>query len=94
MAKTKKMEITTESGFTWEIDPNIADDMELMDDIAMMAKGKGEYAPSEILVRMIGEDGKAALYEHCTVNGRVSAKKVLPMVDEIYLAAVELLKKA
>ena len=94
MAKTKKMEITTKSGFTWEIDPNVADDMELMDEIALMAKGQGTLAPAELIIKMIGEDGKEALYKHCTVNGRVSAKKVVPMVDEIYLAALELLKKA
>lgn len=91
---TKKMEIKTKSGFTWEIDPSLADDMELMDEIIMMGKGQGTLSPGEVIAKMIGEDGKEALYKHCTVKGKVSAKKVVPMVDEIYLAAVELLKKA
>ena len=30
MAKTKKVEITTTSGFTWEIDPEIGNDMEII----------------------------------------------------------------
>ena len=93
MAAKKKMEIKTKSGFTWEIDPNVADDMELMDELGKLGRGEGDKLPSDILVKMIGEDGKAALYEHCKVGNRVSAKKAIPMVEEIYLLAVEALKK-
>ena len=94
MAKNKKHEITTKSGFTWKIDPVIADDMELIDQFMAMARGQQDWHAATMAERMLGADGKKALYEHCTVDGIVSFRKVTAELDEIYGKAAEILKKA
>ena len=96
MAKVIKKEITTDSGFTVKIDPNIGDDMEIVESLQKLATGKPTKPAAEIVVDMIGEDGKKALYEYCRdeVTGRVKASKVMAETDNILVKAVEILKKA
>lgn len=93
MAKSTLKEITTSSGFTVQIDPAIGDDMEIIDELQGLVTGKGNASPREIVTMMIGEEAKNAMYEHCRVNGRVSAKKIGEELQDIMNAAVEMLKK-
>lgn len=92
-----KKEITTPSGFTIKIDPNLGDDMELIEDMQKIALGRPHTKTlADVVVEIIGEDGKQALYAYCRneETGRVSAMKVAKEVDDIFSEAVELLKKA
>lgn len=93
MAKTKKYEITTKSGFTWPVDPKCADDAELIDQILLMVQGKPGWVMAEIAEGLLGADGKKAIYEHCRENGRVSWNKLAPEIDEIYGLVSELKKE-
>lgn len=97
MAKVTKKEITTDSGFKIKIDPNIGDDMELIEAIQAIAAGKPNAMPmADVVERMLGESGKMALYEYCRdeTTGRVKASVVTAEIDNIFLKAVEILKKA
>lgn len=77
----------TASGFEYEIDPMIADDMEFVDMVADAARGG--KTPRELITYMLGEAGRVALYEHCRApgengrKGRVSYKAVDAEVGEI-----------
>lgn len=94
MASKKLKEITTKSGFTVAIDPAIGDDMEIIDELQNLVTGRGNASPGEVVAMMIGQEGKEAMYEHCRVNGRVSAKKIGEELQDVMNAAVEMLKKA
>lgn len=90
-----KKEIKTASGFTCKIDPEIADDMEIIDKFSGLVTGKATAAPIELVREMIGEAQTSALYDHCrNKTGRVSAAKIGQELNEIMNQAAELLKKA
>lgn len=95
MAKTKKVEITTTSGFTWEIDPEIGNDMEIIDEFTAIITGTADFVPAEFITKLIGEDGKTALYNHHRdkKSGRVPADKIGPDLAEIMNKAAEIAKK-
>lgn len=78
------MKGTTKSGFDFEISDENLDDAELIENIAKMVSGNG-LVVFEVMNTMLGEEGKAALYEHCRKdNGKVSMKKVSDEFDEIF----------
>lgn len=92
--KNKKVEITTSSNFTCTLDPNVGDDMVVMDNLQRLGRGEMmEITMAELIDKMIGEEQRKALYEHCTVNDRVSMRKVVVEADDILGKAVEALKK-
>ena len=94
MAKAKTYEITTESGFKVRIDPQIANDMEIIDEFTGIVMGTANTAPGELVKKMIGEAGQKALYEYCrNENGRVLADKVGVELNDILNKAAEMLKK-
>jgi len=72
----------TKSGFEFEIDPDLLDDMEFIDLLAE-ASDNGLLLP-KILVFILGEEQKKALYEHLRgKNGKVSRAKVDETAGEI-----------
>lgn len=94
MATKKKIEITTSSGFKWKIDPAIGNDLEIIDEFTELVVGRGVNPPSNLVIKMLGEDGKKALYDHHRdKDGRVMADKVGPDLNEILNEAAKALKK-
>ena len=78
----------TESGFEFEIDENIADDMELIEDIAKADKDVSVFPG--VLTKILGEEQKSALYDHLrNENGRVSIKDTVAAFTEIMNIAGE-----
>lgn len=78
----------TKSGFKFEIDETIADDMELIEDIARADKDVSVFPG--VLEKILGKDQKKALYDHLRdENGRVSIKDTVTAFTEIMEIAGE-----
>ena len=75
----------TKSGFVFEIDEEAKDDMELLEGLIQIDQGDLRSIPN-VLVMLLGEEQKKALYEHCRANGRVSSAKVMTALTEIFNA--------
>ena len=74
----------TSSGFEYELKPEAANDMELLEDIAEWDKGNLTSVPSA-LTRLLGKEQKKALYEHLRdKNGIVPTDKVMTEVIEMF----------
>ena len=76
------MEGKTSTGFKFTIADDANDDMELLDALIDLDDDKLsglKYAMKALL----GEEQKDALYEHCRVDGRVRASKVMREFKEI-----------
>lgn len=75
--------VTTESGFSCEIDETCLDDMELFDAICDIEQGQTVKLP--IVVSKILGANKKALYDfHRTEDGRVPSAVVLQDVTDIF----------
>ena len=57
------VDITTTSGFTCQMDEAAFDDIELLEEMVEVDKGKVQYLPS-VLLRTLGAETRAALYDH------------------------------
>lgn len=78
------MKGTTTTGFNFEIDDDIRDDMELLEDLIAIDGGDVQPLP-KVLVSILGHKQKEALYDHCrTIKGRVSSTKVMAELKEIF----------
>lgn len=73
---------TTESGFEYEICDEALDDYELLEVLAEIDAGNSGKVPQMVCL-LLGEEQKNALKEHCKVNNRVVASKMLGEVIEI-----------
>ncbi len=77
----------TDTGFSFKIDEEARDDMEVLENLSLLSAGKLEVMP-KVLTSLLGEDQKNKLYEHCRgKSGRVSAKKVFKELESIFNAA-------
>ena len=75
--------ITTNSGFTAEVSNEALDDMELFEDLVELDRKNMSVMP-RVLERILGSEGKKALYDHCrTEGGRVPMTAVFTEVGEI-----------
>lgn len=73
----------TKSGFAFSIDPEILDDMELLEAIA--DADENPIRITSVLKRLLGEEQKRALYEHLrNEKGRVSIKAVSQEIVDIF----------
>ena len=73
----------TKSGFSYAIDENILDDMELIDAMAM-AQGEDPTQISTVVLKIFGEDQRKKLYDHVrTKDGRVPVNDVAEIITEI-----------
>ena len=87
-----KVKIKTSSGFEWEFDSDVVDDQELLD--ALMEVDNKISSYSKAVKMLLGEDGKAALYESLrNEKGRVPATKVASSIAEIFKLISEENKK-
>ena len=74
------------SGFTFDVDPAILDDMELIDALAKVA-GEDPTAISLVVQKIFGEDQRKALYDSVrTDDGRVPIQSVVNAITEIFEA--------
>lgn len=80
------MQITTTSGFTCEIDPDVLNNALLMDALADLESGNSlEYSTVSLLI--LGKDIRAKLYDHLTNEaGRVPLEDVDRELTEILQA--------
>ena len=79
----------TSSGFEYELDPAIANDMELLEDLAGWDDGNLVCVPRAI-ERLLGKEQKDALYNHLRgEDGRVPTDKVMAEVIEIFNSTKE-----
>lgn len=78
---------TTESGFEFELDESVLDDMRLIDAIAELQDGADVFAVSKIVRILIGEAGREALYRHIeNEKGHVPVSKVSKEIVDIFEA--------
>ena len=72
----------TKSGFEFEIDEKMLDDMELME--AIVAADKNELMVPALVEKLLGTEQKQKLYDHIrTKKGNVPIKKTSEIVIEI-----------
>lgn len=77
------MKGVTKTGFTFELKPEVLDDMELLDAIAEI--DSNPLIISKVLKTILGEQQRSALYEHLRgEDGRVSVKAVSAAVADIF----------
>ena len=75
---------TTKTGFQFSITEDARDDMEVLENLALISEGRIDAVP-KTLVALLGEKQKDKLYDHCrTKTGRVSAKKVMSELQSIF----------
>ena len=75
----------TRSGFEFEFDPNIADDMEFFEALCDIDAGD-MTAVVPVVRKMLGKQ-KKALYDHLrTEDGRVPVEKVTEEIKDIFSA--------
>ncbi len=83
----------TESGFEFEIDESIADDMEFMESLADAMDDSIRFP--KVLEQLLGTDQKKRLYDHIRGDGkRVSIEKTIAEFTEIMNLAGENLKNS
>lgn len=73
-------------GLDISIAPDAIDDMELLEDLSALQKGDFSSL-SSCLVRLLGEDGKKALYEHLRRDGKVRVTDVSAALNELLINA-------
>lgn len=73
----------TESGFKYEIDEKVLDDMELIDAMAA-SQGEDPTQISTVVVKIFGAEQRKKLYDHVRdKNGRVPIGEVANIITEI-----------
>lgn len=73
-------------GLDIQIAPDAIDDMELLEDLSALQRG--DYsALSSCLIRLLGEDGKKALYDHLRRDGKVRVTDVSNALNELLTKA-------
>lgn len=73
----------TESGFKYEIDEKVLDDMELIDAMAA-SQGEDPTQISTVVYKIFGADQRKRLYDHLrTEDGRVPVTDVANIITEI-----------
>lgn len=83
------MKGTTSTGFSFDIDEDVKDDMELLEALCAVDGGDVQALPT-VLVSVLGKEQKKALYDHCrTEKGRVSSQLVMLELKEIFEAVNE-----
>lgn len=73
----------TQSGFKYEIDERVLDDMELIDAMAA-SQGEDPMQISTVVVKIFGPDQRKRLYDHVrSEDGRVPITEVANIITEI-----------
>lgn len=75
----------TESGFEYEIDSIVVDDMEFID-MLVESMDDNPLAFSVLCTKLLGADQKKALYNHLRTDGRVPIESVSAAIADIFKA--------
>lgn len=79
----------TESGFDYEIDEEILDDYDLLELLCQIDEGETSLT-IKMVDKLLGSEQKERLKDHVrTERGRVSAKRLIAEVMEIFNATKE-----
>lgn len=83
----KMIEGKTTGGFVFKLEDDAVDDMELLEGLIALDNGEYNDLPKTIEA-LLGKKQKVALYEHyrSKKTGRVSVKKVMTAIAEIFTA--------
>lgn len=74
----------TSSGFEFELEEDILDDYELLETLQKIDEGETGHVTG-MVIQLLGEEQKEALKNHVrSVSGRVSAKRLMEEVSEIF----------
>ena len=74
----------TATGFSFSIDEDARDDMELLETITRIDDGETQLAP-KVIGLLLGEEQKKKLYDHCRgKSGRASATRVFEELKSIF----------
>lgn len=77
----------TTTGFEFELEDEVLDDYELLETLSEVDQGNYGLVPKMVSL-LLGEEQKEALKNHIRANSkRVSAKKLLDEVTEIFQAS-------
>ena len=83
------MQIKTKSGFCCEIDPDVLNNMELLDTLADL-QGGNKLAYPQVCLLVLGKETRAKLYDHLrNKEGRVPVQDVDRELTEIMEALGE-----
>ncbi len=75
----------TKSGFHFELDDDVMENMELLDALSELGETSG--AASRVVVRLLGKQQRKALYDHIRdENGIVRPAKVMEEISDIFEA--------
>ena len=85
--------ITTEEGFTIELDEEAFDDLEVLDMLSELPDDA--LVLPKLLVKTLGKDGKAALYDFVRNDkGRVPPGKAMALFEEVMTLAGDKVKNS
>ena len=74
----------TESGFKFEIDEEVMDDMEFLEILIDISKGDKSKLPA-FVTSFFGEEQKARLYDHCrSEKGLVSLSRIETEIKGVF----------
>lgn len=73
----------TASGFEFEIDDAVINDMELIDAIAE-SMDDNPLAFSRVCAKLLGSEQRKKLYDHVRENGRVPLEKISTEITDIF----------
>jgi len=91
--------ITTSSGFTYEVDKDAFDDMEIFDDLMLMEdpdvpQAKRLFATNRVFRRMLGEKQRKALDEFLRArDGKIRISAYQKEIQELFTGLDEAKKK-
>lgn len=75
----------TRTGFSFSVDENCMNDMELVDILADASVDE-VFRVSHVLKRLLPGDQRGALYDHLRTDGRVPVESVAAAVEDIFAA--------
>lgn len=76
-----KVHVSLSCGYETDVDEDCMDDQELLDDLIAFDRNHALY--TNVLRRLLGEDGMDQLYECCRVRGRVRASLIVASMTEL-----------
>jgi len=95
----KTLSITTSSGFTYQVDKDAFDDMDIFDDLIVMedpdaSKAQRLFATTKVFRRMIGDEQKQALDEFLrNRDGKIRISAYQKEIGELFSNLNESKKK-
>lgn len=76
---------TTASGFDFEVDETVLDDMRLVDALADLEDGDA-LAISRLLILLLGKDQRSRAYAHLGSGGKATVEAASRLIVEIFQA--------